>query len=235
MDDNQTDSQDKTEPKLSPELRDSILTELKPFFSNRLGLDHFSDAVIDNDFRSAESFRDFIDSWGRFFEKIIIVDGMIFASSLTLLGFIINFSPEHHIPFRNGIYVLIAWIFLLVSFCTSGIQVKHVVEQKSRRFVREFQGKLLPDVAKIVRNVHGILNTLQRFPGLGDDAKNAIASFSEKPGIKAALSDEKLRDLRTKLAFPQYPPVKLAILGWGPPLLSMVLIVVFVAVSIFQW
>jgi hypothetical protein len=236
MSDNQADAPQSRKDQLGSEVKESIAHLLRVVKAEDGHVKQFDKYISENDLRGSESFRDFIDSWGRFFEKIIVVDGVIFGASLTLLGFILNFSPQHHIPIKHGIYLLISWVFLLISFCSSGFQVKHVVAQKSRRFTIELLRKFFPAIAEITKCAVGILKAMENQQDPGETGNRAISeAIEQNPSLKLFLDDKQISALQTKMAFPTYPPVRLAILGWGPPLLSIALIVVFVSVSIIAW
>lgn len=197
-------------------------------------LKNFEETFIQSDLENTEAFRDFIDAWGKFFEKIIVIDGVIFGASLTLLGFIVNSLPQHQIPWRSGIFLLISWLLLFVSFCSSGIQVMYGVGQKGRRFARTFIPKMLPALLTALRPLANALRAAQRLPDSPSDPQHSRIS-ERATQLVDRFDEEKVRDLQQKMAMPTMPPARLTILGWGLPLLSMVLILVFVAMSLFQW
>jgi len=91
-------------------------------------------------------------------------------------------------------------------------------------------------IAETTKCAMDVLKVMEKYEKTSGTGKGALTEVIEKSqSLNVFADDKKLEALKTKMAFPNYPPVRLAILGWGPPLLAIALIVVFVSVSIISW
>ena len=195
----------------------------------------FEETFIQSDLENTEAFRDLMDAWGKLFEKIIVIDGVIFGASLTPLGFIVNSLPQHQIPWRSGIFLLISWLLLFTSFCSSGIQVMYVVAQKSRRFMKIILPKMLPSFSSALRPLANALKAARSLPDSPSESERSRIILERAYQLADKFDGKQVQELQQKMAMPSMPPARIMILGWGPPLISMALILVFVAMSLFQW